>query len=293
MDLQLKGKKAIVIGASRGIGKAIAEALADEGCDVAICARGQAGVDEVVAALKAKGVAAIGGAVDIADGPALKGWINETRRGDGRARHPGLQRQRAHPRRRRGRLAGDVRPRPDGRRALAGSGSAAPRDRPPPRRAMRPSSSSRRSRRPRPARPRAYGAIKAALIHYAKGVAREAAPQAPALQRGLARHGLLQGRRLGRHRGAGARLLQDDDRPQPHRPHGDARRRSPRRPCSWPARSRPSPPASTWWSTAPSRSGRTSEGSRDGASLRAAMPPERAGRGATAPNAGRPVGHYQ
>lgn len=39
MDLQLEGKKAIVTGASRGIGKAIARALAMEGCDVAICAR--------------------------------------------------------------------------------------------------------------------------------------------------------------------------------------------------------------------------------------------------------------
>ena len=40
MDLKLKGKKAIVTGASRGIGRAIAETLADEGADVAICARG-------------------------------------------------------------------------------------------------------------------------------------------------------------------------------------------------------------------------------------------------------------
>jgi NAD(P)-dependent dehydrogenase (short-subunit alcohol dehydrogenase family) len=39
MDLQLEGKKAIVTGGSRGIGKAIARQLAREGCDVAICAR--------------------------------------------------------------------------------------------------------------------------------------------------------------------------------------------------------------------------------------------------------------
>ena len=49
MDLQLKGKKAIVTGASRGIGRAIAETLADEGADVAICARN---VEGLVAATK-------------------------------------------------------------------------------------------------------------------------------------------------------------------------------------------------------------------------------------------------
>src|SRR5215472_9093223 len=39
MDLAMKGKKAIVTGASEGIGKAITRALAREGVDVAICAR--------------------------------------------------------------------------------------------------------------------------------------------------------------------------------------------------------------------------------------------------------------
>ena len=39
MDLQLKGKKALVTGGSEGIGKGIARVLAQEGCDIAICAR--------------------------------------------------------------------------------------------------------------------------------------------------------------------------------------------------------------------------------------------------------------
>ena len=75
MDLGLKGKKAIVTGGTRGIGRAIAETLAAEGADVAICARNKDQVDEAVAALKKSGTNVIGGVVDIADGPALKKWI--------------------------------------------------------------------------------------------------------------------------------------------------------------------------------------------------------------------------
>ena len=41
MDLQLKGKAAVVTAASKGIGKAIAVRLASEGVNVAICARGE------------------------------------------------------------------------------------------------------------------------------------------------------------------------------------------------------------------------------------------------------------
>ena len=75
MDIQLKGLKAILAGASKGIGRATAEALAAEGVDVAICARGQAGVDETVAALTAKGVRAIGASVDMADATAYRAWV--------------------------------------------------------------------------------------------------------------------------------------------------------------------------------------------------------------------------
>ena len=51
MDLQLTDKKAIVTGASRGIGRAIARQLAIEGCDVAICARTEGPLKEAAAAL--------------------------------------------------------------------------------------------------------------------------------------------------------------------------------------------------------------------------------------------------
>jgi 3-oxoacyl-[acyl-carrier protein] reductase len=75
MDLQLKGKSAIVTGGTRGIGRAIAECFADEGANVAICARKADQVEEAVEALRAKGVKAFGQAVDIADGPALQDFV--------------------------------------------------------------------------------------------------------------------------------------------------------------------------------------------------------------------------
>lgn len=75
MDLGLKGKKAIVLGGTRGIGRAIAETLAREGADVAVCARNAGQVEEAVGALKALKVRATGASVDITDGAALKAWI--------------------------------------------------------------------------------------------------------------------------------------------------------------------------------------------------------------------------
>ena len=52
MDLQLDGKIAAVTGGSIGIGRAIAESLASEGCKVAICARDKGRLDNAAAAIQ-------------------------------------------------------------------------------------------------------------------------------------------------------------------------------------------------------------------------------------------------
>jgi NAD(P)-dependent dehydrogenase (short-subunit alcohol dehydrogenase family) len=75
MDLGLKGKNVLVTGSSKGIGLAVAELFADEGANVAICARNADEVARAVRGLAAKGVKAWGQGIDVADPVALKGWI--------------------------------------------------------------------------------------------------------------------------------------------------------------------------------------------------------------------------
>lgn len=74
MDLGLKGKRAIVTGATRGIGRAIAQRLASEGVDIALCARTGSGVAEAVSSLKATGVRVYGEALDVRDRDAFNRW---------------------------------------------------------------------------------------------------------------------------------------------------------------------------------------------------------------------------
>lgn len=75
MDLQLQGLNAIVSGATKGIGHAIARTLAAEGANVSICARNGKEVDEAVKTLSAGGGKAFGQALDVSDAAALKAWV--------------------------------------------------------------------------------------------------------------------------------------------------------------------------------------------------------------------------
>ncbi|MDP7223726.1 MAG: SDR family oxidoreductase [SAR202 cluster bacterium] len=78
MDLGLNGRVAMVTGASKGMGKASALALAEEGCKVAICSRTQSDLDEAVRELQAFGNAAIGVRADATDQADLKRFYEET-----------------------------------------------------------------------------------------------------------------------------------------------------------------------------------------------------------------------
>lgn len=85
MDLGLKGKRAAVSGASQGLGYAIAMALADEGCNVAISARGEERLSQAVQDIEAKGVQGVGIQCDMATSEGATKFID-----DAAAQHGGI-----------------------------------------------------------------------------------------------------------------------------------------------------------------------------------------------------------
>lgn len=77
MDLGLNGKRALVTGSTKGIGRAVVETLLAEGASVALCSRTAEDVEAAVAELSSAGTV-IGGAVDAGDVESLVGWINSS-----------------------------------------------------------------------------------------------------------------------------------------------------------------------------------------------------------------------
>lgn len=78
MDLQLKGKTALITGGSEGIGKGIAMGLAKEGVDVAICARRPEPLEETAQEIRdATGVRVIAFPTDLTDDDQAKKFVED------------------------------------------------------------------------------------------------------------------------------------------------------------------------------------------------------------------------
>ena len=79
MDLGLKGKNVIVTGGSRGIGRATALTFADEGANVALCARGSDALEATRSEIEARGVTAFASTCDVSDAGELERFITSAR----------------------------------------------------------------------------------------------------------------------------------------------------------------------------------------------------------------------
>jgi len=78
MDLKIKGKTAMVTGGTKGIGRAIVEMFADEGANVAFCARNADEVAQTEKHMASKGVKAKGTVLDVSDVKGMRAWVDAT-----------------------------------------------------------------------------------------------------------------------------------------------------------------------------------------------------------------------
>jgi len=79
MDLQIKGKNAVITGGSKGIGRSIALHLAEEGVNVAICARGKDALKKTEKELLKKGVKVIALKCDIGNTKQLDTFLDKVK----------------------------------------------------------------------------------------------------------------------------------------------------------------------------------------------------------------------
>jgi NAD(P)-dependent dehydrogenase (short-subunit alcohol dehydrogenase family) len=83
VDLGLAGRRALVTGGTRGIGRAIVETLLAEGAAVGFCARTGSDVDKVVEVLGQRGAIVRGSVVDVSDEAGMQRWVDDSAAGLG------------------------------------------------------------------------------------------------------------------------------------------------------------------------------------------------------------------
>src|ERR1043165_5446922 len=76
MDLNLKGKRVLVTGGTKSIGRAIVDTFVAEGAIVGFCARDQALVTQREGEWRNSGFKVTGSALDVTDSAKLKAWID-------------------------------------------------------------------------------------------------------------------------------------------------------------------------------------------------------------------------
>src|SRR5688572_10130058 len=79
METGIRGKVAMVSGASKGIGRAVAERLAMEGASLSLCARSGETLRDVARALEDKhGIACLACPADLSRAEHIQGWVRAT-----------------------------------------------------------------------------------------------------------------------------------------------------------------------------------------------------------------------